>query len=73
MKPVKEIETIKTILINIKGNLKKQVDDWRDNWEFTVNMNSQKSLLQKKGCRFTLEKKDKPRIDPKHPAHYMLL
>jgi len=31
IKPVKEIETIKTILVNLKRNLKKQADDWRDN------------------------------------------
>jgi len=31
MRPVKEIKVIKAILVNIKGNLKKQVDDWRDN------------------------------------------
>jgi len=27
MRPVREIETIKATLVNIKGNLKKQTDD----------------------------------------------
>jgi len=43
------METMKAILVNIKGNLEKQVDNWRDNWEFIINVNSQKSLLQRKG------------------------
>ena len=66
------MKAIKAILVNIKGNLKKQADDWRDIWEFIVNVDSQKSLLQRRGCRFTLEKDNKPRINLKHPAHYML-
>jgi len=72
IKPVREMETIKATLVNIKGNLKKQADNWRDNWKFTVNMDSQKSLPQKRGHRFILEKNNKPRIDLKHPAHYTL-
>jgi len=31
MKPVREMEAMKAILVNIKGNLEKQADDWRDN------------------------------------------
>jgi len=72
MRPVREMEAIKATLVNIKGNLEKQANDWRDNWEFTVNTDSQKLLLQKRGHRFTLEKDNKPKINPKHPAHYML-
>jgi len=72
IKPVKEIKTIKAILVNIKGNLEKQANNWRDNWKFTVNTDSQKSLPQRKGHRFTLKKNNKLRINPKHPAHYML-
>ena len=72
IKPVREIEAIKAILVNIKGNLEKQADDWRDNWEFTVNTDSQKLLLQERGCRFILEKDNKLRINLKHPAYYML-
>ena len=37
-----------------------------------MNTDSQKSLLQKRGHRFTLKKNNKPRIDLKHPAHYIL-
>ena len=33
IKPVKEMEAIKATLVNIKGNLEKQANDWRDNWE----------------------------------------
>jgi len=72
MKPVREIKAIKTILVNIKRNLKKQADDWRDNWEFIVNADSQKSLPQKKGQKFILKKDNKPKINLKHLAHYML-
>jgi len=67
------METIKAILVNIKRNLEKQADDWRNNWKFTVNTDSQKSLPQKRGCRFILKKNNKPRINPKHPAYYTLL
>jgi len=67
------MKTIKATLINIKGNFKKQADDWRDNWEFIINVNSQKLLLQKRGHRFILEKDNKLKINPKHPAYYMLL
>jgi len=67
------MEIIKTTLINIKRNFEKQADDWRDNWEFIVNADSQKSLLQRKGQRFILKKDNKPKINPKHPAHYTLL
>jgi len=66
------MEAIKAILVNIKRNLKKQADDWKDNWEFTVNVDSQKLLPQGRGCRFILEKNNKLKINPKHPAHYML-
>ena len=31
IRPVKEIEAIKIILINIKGNLKEQAQDWKNN------------------------------------------
>jgi len=31
MRPVREIKAIKAILVNIKRNLEKQADDWRDN------------------------------------------
>jgi len=72
IKPVRKMEIIKAILVNIKGNLKKQADDWRDNWKFTVNADSQKLLPQKRGHRFTLKKNNKLRINPKHSAHYML-
>jgi len=44
IRPVREIETIKAILVNIKRNFEKQADNWRDNWEFTVNVDSQKLL-----------------------------
>jgi len=66
------MKVIKAILVNIKGNLKKQANDWRDNWEFTVNVDSQKLLLQKRGHRFTLEKDNKLKINPKHSAYYTL-
>jgi len=29
-------------------------------------------LLQKRGQKFKLKKQDKPKIDPKHSAHYTL-
>ena len=45
IRPVREMKAIKAILANIKENLEKQADDWRDNWEFIVNMDSQKLLL----------------------------
>jgi len=67
------MEAIKAILVNIKGNLEKQADNWRDNWEFIVNADSQKSLPQKRGHKFTLKRDNKPRINSKHLAHYMLL
>ena len=73
IKPVRKIKAIKAILVNIKGNFEKQADNWRDNWEFTVNTDSQKLLLQKRGHRFILEKDNKLRINPKHSAHYTLL
>ena len=73
MKPVRKIKAIKAILINIKRNFKKQADDQRDNWEFIVNADSQKSLLQERGCRFTLKKNNKPKINLKHSAYYILL
>ena len=72
IKPVKEMEAIKAILVNIKGNLKKQADNWKNNWEFIVNADSQKLLPQEKGHRFTLKKNNKPKINLKHPAHYTL-
>jgi len=40
IKPVKKMETIKTILVNIKRNFKKQADNWKDNWEFIINANN---------------------------------
>ena len=66
------MEIIKAILVNIKGNLKKQADDWRDNWEFIVNVDNQKLLLQRRECRFILKKDNKPKINLKHSAHYIL-
>jgi len=72
IKPVREMEIIKATLVNIKGNFEKQADNWRDNWEFTVNVDNQKLLPQKRECRFTLKKDNKLRINLKHSAHYIL-
>jgi len=72
MRPVREMETIKAILVNIKGNFEKQANNWRDNWEFTVNADSQKSLPQRRGHRFILKKDNKPKINLKHSVYYML-
>ena len=44
IKPVREIETIKMMLVNIKSNFKKQAQDWRNNWSVLINMDSQKLL-----------------------------
>jgi len=38
------MEAIKITLVNIKENLEKQTDNWKDNWEFIVNADSQKLL-----------------------------
>ena len=64
---------MKLILINIKGNLKAQAVNWRNNWQVLVNVDSQKSLPQKKGQRFELKEQNKPRINPRHLVHYTLL
>ena len=39
----------------------------------SVPVNSQKTLLLKRGYKFKLEPEDKPRINLKHPAYYTLL
>jgi len=66
------MEAIKITLVDIKGNFKEQAVDWRDNWQISVKVDSQKSLPQRQSCRFKLKKQNKPRIDPKHLAHYTL-
>jgi len=34
--PTNDLKAIKEVLINIKGNLKKQAKEWRDNWQVIV-------------------------------------
>ena len=36
MQPLKEMEAIKEVLTDIKGNLKEQVKDWKNGWHITV-------------------------------------
>ena len=38
------MEIIKKALVNIKDNLKKQAQNWRNNWSVSVNVDSQKLL-----------------------------
>ena len=33
---MKDLETIKKVLINTRGNFKEQAEKWRDNWQVTV-------------------------------------
>ena len=73
MRPVKEMETIKMILVNIKDNFKEQAQDQRDNQSVSVKIDSQKSLPLRQSQMFKLKEQDKPRINPGHPAYYTLL
>jgi len=34
--PIKDLETIKEMLISIRGNLEKQAKKWQDNWQVIV-------------------------------------
>ena len=38
------MEIIKMMLVDIKGNLKEQAQNWRNNWSVLVNTDSQKLL-----------------------------
>ena len=40
IKPVKKMKAIKMTLIDIKGNLKEQVINWKDNQCILVNMDN---------------------------------
>ena len=73
IKPVKEIETIKMILVNIKSNFKKQAQNWRENWSVLVNTDNQKSLPLKQSHKFKLKEQNKLKINPKHSVYYTLL
>jgi len=53
------METIKQVLVNIKGNFKEQAQNWRNNWVITVPADSQKSLPIKRGYKFELKPEDK--------------
>ena len=33
---MKDIKAIKEVLVSIKGNLKKQAEEWYNNWQVTV-------------------------------------
>jgi len=44
IRPVREMEVIKIMLVNIKGNFKKQTADWKDNWQILVKADNQKLL-----------------------------
>ena len=67
------MEIIKIILIDIKGNLEEQAQNWRENWSVTVNTDSQKLLLLKQSQKFELKEQNKPRVNPRHSAYYILL
>ena len=60
-------------MVDIKGNLKKQAQDWRENWSVSVPVDGQKVLLLGRGCKFKFKLEDKLRIDPRHSAYYTLL
>ena len=66
------MEAIKIILVDIKSNFKEQAQDWKDNQSVSVNMDSQKSLPQKKNQKFELKKQNELKINPKHSVHYIL-
>ena len=66
------MEIIKQVLINIKGNLKKQTQNWRENWNILVPADNQKTLLLEKSHKFKLKPENEPRINLKHLAYYTL-
>jgi len=67
------MEAIKITLVDIKSNLKEQAQNCKDNWSVLVKMDSQKSLPLKQSQRFKLKEQNKPKVNPKHSAHYTLL
>jgi len=60
-------------LVDIKGNLKKQTQNWRENWSMSVPADSQKMLSLKRDCKFKLKLKDELKVDLKHLVYYTLL
>jgi len=36
MQPLKKIKAMKETLTDIKGNLKKQIKDWKNGWHITI-------------------------------------
>ena len=60
-------------MVDIKGNFKKQAQDWRENWSVSVPADGQKVSLLGRGQRFELKSEDKPKVDLKHLVYYTLL
>ena len=60
-------------LVDIKNNFKKQAQNWRENWNILVKVDSQKLLPLKWGCKFELKEQAEPKVNPRHLAYYILL
>ena len=61
------------MLVDIKGNLKKQAQNWRENWSVSVPADSQKTLPLGRGYKFKLKLKDELKVNPRHSVYYTLL
>ena len=66
------ISYVKGALIITTSNLKKQVEDWKRDWQFVV-LAWDKLTQQERNYRFKLLNEDKPRVNLRHMAHYTLL
>ena len=61
------------MLVDIKSNLEKQAQNWRENWSVSVPVDSQKMLPLGRGCKFELELENELKVNLKHPVYYTLL
>ena len=57
MQPPKEMEAIKEVLTNIKGNLKEQVKDRKNGWHVTVKTDQKPTAHWKFRFKFKAENK----------------
>jgi len=47
------------VLVDVKGNLEKQAQDWKENWSVSVLADGQKTVLLGRSQKFELKLEDK--------------
>ena len=69
---IKDLKVIKEVLVSTRGNLKKQAEKWRDNWQVTVPTYYTLMIKTYRRERFEPQENNKTQVNPRNLAHHIL-